>query len=1417
MHPEEAPSTLPFSVLAEIHRLTKSFAAELRARRAPRIEDSLRELGGEGRGQLLLELLALEIDDRRRRDETVSIGDYAQRFPAEKKVIEQALELRESTSAEERGPRDHDLFADALAVKPSAARDDDAESRKDLEAAGPYSVRGRLGAGGMGVVYLAEETGPVKRRVAVKVIKLGMDTREVIARFEAERQALALMSHSHIAKVFAAGSTPRGRPFFVMEYVAGEPITDYCDRHRLSTRERLELFVPICEAVLHAHQKAIIHRDLKPSNVLVTLEDGRPVPKVIDFGVAKALNQRLTEASFFTEFGRLIGTPAYMSPEQAEMGALDIDTRTDVYSLGVLLYELLTGALPFDTKRLCAAGYDEMRRMIREEETPRPSTRFSGLGETSKAIAEHRRTDPARLSSELRGELDWITIRAMEKDRTRRYATPAELAADIERHLRHEAVLAGPPSAAYRVKKFVQRYRVPVVATAAVIVALVVGLVTTAVLYQRAETEKSEKETALGKLGAALGDLQRESSEKSGLIVELDKESRAKSALIVEKDSLVTTLREETAAKDRAIADKTSALEEKAAELIRSDGLRLVNHSTSTRSENPGLALLLAIEAAERAPGLLANNALLDALGDLRERRTFGMGDVRSADASLDGRRVVTVHENGTARIWDVASGAELIWLSNVHQPVFRATTAIVRILSSMFPPVSPLQSLIALDILSGLYGFGESNTTAAISSDGSRVLTASHDGLVRVWEAESGETMGAADSGQFVQVLGFSTDGSRVLIATMLGSALSVDAMQGSTLPGLKLDSITSVAQSPDGRRIVTVSKDQTASVWDTTSGEEILRLGMTPSSRGSPGEFRTLRPAAFSPDGRRVFAAIDDSKVRIWDAVDGSELATLDEDQGWFVDVAFSPDGNRVITASSEEIVRIWNVATRSELARLRGHSAEITCVAFSPGGGRVRTGSEDDTARIWDAFSGVELTTLRGHKAAVESAVFLRHATQIFTVSKDGTARIWDVASYSESATLERHGLKAHSYVVRSASFSPDGNRVLTVCREVAFQDTARVWDIASGAEIKIDGPVPALHDFSERTFFGLSAVFSPNGDRILTAEFGGTAQIWSSSSGGEIATLDGHVDGVHSAVFSPDGGRVLTASQDGTARIWDAGSGAELATLTGHSGAVYSARFDPRGERILTESEDETARIWDAASGAELAVLSGHTPYARRSVFSPDGRRLLVGSEDHTARIWDTASGAELRTLTGHSGAVLSAVFSPDGSRALTASEDKSARIWDATSGSELVKLKGHSDAIHSAIYSPDGSRIVTVSDNKTARIWDAGSGVEFATLRGLPRLIRSDLVSTSSQTLPGSVRRVQGLQASLLSADFSPDGQRVLTVAGDQVRIWPVDPLAAAIARKPRNLTSGETRHYEIRPRKEVSISAESESEPATDR
>jgi eukaryotic-like serine/threonine-protein kinase len=339
---------------------------------------------------------------------------------------------------------------------------------------GPYKLLEQIGEGGFAFVFMAEQQEPIRRKVAIKVLKPGMDTKQVIARFESERQALALVDHPNIARVLDAGTTAAGRPYFVMELVKGVPITEFCDKNQLAPEARLRLFIDVCHAIQHAHHKGVIHRDVKPTNVLVTLHDGEPVVKVIDFGVAKALVQKLTERTLFTNYGQMIGTPAYMSPEQAEMSGLDIDTRSDTYALGVLLYELLTGTTPLEGKRLREAGYAELPRLIREE-APRPSTRLSSLGNAATVLAGNRGLDVKQLAELLASDLDWVVMKALEKDRNRRYDTPGSFAEDVERYLRREAILARPPSTVYKVKKFVQRHRAAVLTGSAMAAALLAG------------------------------------------------------------------------------------------------------------------------------------------------------------------------------------------------------------------------------------------------------------------------------------------------------------------------------------------------------------------------------------------------------------------------------------------------------------------------------------------------------------------------------------------------------------------------------------------------------------------------------------------------------------------------------------------------------------------------------------------------------------------------------------------------------------------------------------------------------------------------------------------------------------------------------------------------------------------------------
>jgi serine/threonine protein kinase len=388
---------------------------------------------------------------------------------------------------------------------------------------GPYKLREQIGEGGMGAVYVAEQQHPVRRKVALKIIKPGMDSAQVMARFEAERQALALMDHQNIARVLDAGTTESGRPYFVMELVHGVPITQFCDANQLTPRQRLELFIPVCRAIQHAHQKGIIHRDIKPSNVLVTMYDDKPVPKVIDFGVAKATEQRLTERTVYTQFGALVGTFEYMSPEQAEMNAFGVDTRSDVYSLGVLLYELLTGTTPLGRERLRTAALHVLVRLIKEEEAPRPSVRLSSSDLLPK-IAAARKTEPDRLPKLMRGELDWIVMKCLEKDRARRYETASGLAHDVERYLADEPVEAGPPGPRYRLGKFARKHRTALVTATAFAGLLVAGIVVST--WQAVRATSAEKTAKRSELEARRLQIAAEQAGRAALEAKAETEAQ---------------------------------------------------------------------------------------------------------------------------------------------------------------------------------------------------------------------------------------------------------------------------------------------------------------------------------------------------------------------------------------------------------------------------------------------------------------------------------------------------------------------------------------------------------------------------------------------------------------------------------------------------------------------------------------------------------------------------------------------------------------------------------------------------------------------------------------------------------------------------------------------------------------------------
>ena len=667
-------------------------------------------------------------------------------------------------------------------VKPDAANASPTAEPGDQ--IGRYKLLEKIGEGGFGTVYVAEQTEPVKRRVALKVIKPGMDTRQVVARFEAERQAVALMDHANIARIFDAGTTASGRPYFVMELVRGAPITQYCDANHLPPFKRLGLFIQVCRAIQHAHQKGVIHRDLKPSNILVTLHDGVPVPKVIDFGIAKATQSDLTDKTVYTQFQQFIGTPAYMSPEQAERSGLDIDTRSDIYSLGVLLYELLVGATPFNPRDLLARGLDEMRRTIRETEPIRPSTRLRSMAqEELTTTAQRRGADAPRLISLLRGDLDCIVMKCLEKDRARRYETANGLARDIQRHLDNEPVAARPPSAAYRLRKFVRRNKVMVTAAATVAAVLVLGILAStweALRARRAEQTQTR-----------LREAAQTAQEREQLQAD-----RARKQLL--RLSVANGVRLENE------GDLTGAL------LWFSKSLGLVEGDP----DQERVHRLRYASVLQHCPKLIQVIA-----------HTNG---VQCAVFSPDGRSVVTV--GGETTVWDAAAGKPTA-PALCHTPTivgFRSGFSPIGFRSGFSPDGTRVVALGPEANTARVYDArtGEPITPplvnsnalyhAAFSPDGRRVVTGGWDTRVLVWDAGSGACVlpPLRHEGVVTQA-SFSPDNRRILTASFDRTARLWDAATGQEIgPRLQHeDAVRDAVFSPDGLYVATASVDQTGS----------------------------------------------------------------------------------------------------------------------------------------------------------------------------------------------------------------------------------------------------------------------------------------------------------------------------------------------------------------------------------------------------------------------------------------------------------------------------------------------------------------------------------------------------------------------------------------------------------------------------
>jgi WD40 repeat protein/serine/threonine protein kinase len=1042
---------------------------------------------------------------------------------------------------------------------------------------GPYKLVQRLGEGGMGSVFVADQTTPVKRRVALKVIKPGMDSVRILHRFDAERQALALMDHPNIARVLDAGSTVTGRPYFVMELVKGVPITTYCDELHLTLRERLELFVPVCQAIQHAHQKGIIHRDIKPSNILVAVQDGKPVPKVIDFGLAKALHQRLTDQSMYTEIGQIVGTLEYMSPEQAELSPLDIDTRADIYALGVLLYELLTGTTPLDPKRLRKAAYSEVVRLIRELEPPKPSTRLSQSKESLRSLSQQRRTDPAHLMKELRGELDWIVMKCLEKDRTRRYETANGLARDVTRYLNDEPVEACPPSSRYRLSKFVRKHRGEFAVAVAIAVLLLVSAAVSSWLAIRATM-------AEGKTRLALNEAQRRTAvqmlERALGLCERHQEARGMLWL-------ARSLQEAPDADDGLNYTIRTNLSNWAPCLHQLRGL--FPHRGEVRAVALSPDSRLALTASDDGTAQLWAVASGEAVGPVLKHAA----SVEAAVFSPDGKLVLTGSADKSARLWSTATGQPL-GLPLRHQGAVHAVA---------FDPGGQLALTGSEDGSAQVWSASSSQPQGsllkhqgpvrcvAFAPDGRTVLTASDDGTAKLWSLTPGRSaVHLLQHEGAVHCAVFSPDGQTVLTGSERTARLWSVADGSPLVPPLQHEkTVWSVAFSPDGQTMLTGSADKSARLWSTATG----------LPQGPPLMHQTwVKAVAFSPDGKSVLTGSEDNMARLWSVETGQTMGPPLQHDRDVRALAFSPDGRLVLTGSRDQTARLWSLGTGQVPEMILPHQEWVVVAAFSPDGGTVVTGS--DKARLWSAATGQPLGPPFDQGQGVWAVAFSPDGKAVVTGGIDGTAQLRSVATGKPLIPALRH-----QGPVRFVAFSPDGRTLLTDSDGEGIHQ----WSVTSGEPL-------STHLRQRHDSFALAT--SPDGRTLLSVD-DKTAQQWSTQTGDPVGPSFEHSARIRHVAYSSDGRMVLTGGDDFTARVWSATTGQPLGPPLHHQGTVLGVAFSHDGRLVLTGSGDKTARLWSVATGEPIGPPLRQGP-VWAVAFSPDGRIILTGSEDNTARLW-----------------------------------------------------------------------------------------------------------------------------------------------------------------------------------------------------